>query len=454
MPAATGSVWVLAATLALIFTPSSCYGTVNRYASSVAGRRNHVGTSISMLELRNICAARISLKHTTLESQSLPKPRPKHRHRHRHRLVPGQDPGALSIAPHSKPPVIRVISYGIEHYEDRTIDRLTEIESALKHSEWVHWVDVSGLGDARILQDLGNVFHIHPLALEDSVHAPQRPKFEPHQQHLFIIAQMIMLRSERDIGADQVAIFLGKNFVLTLREDTPDCFEPVRERIKQPTNQQRKFGADFLCYTLLDAIVDHYFPVLEVFGEYLDTLEEETVTQPHKGTLASIHSAKRELLDLRRVLWPQREMISALVREDSPLVSENVRLHLRDCLEHSAHVIDIIESYREVASGLHDVYLSAMGQRTNEIMKVLTIISTIFIPLTFIAGIYGMNFSTEKSPLNMPELNWYYGYPAVLAAMLVIAIGLLFFFVRKGWILQGWRQDAADTAGTADTTIK
>ena len=368
------------------------------------------------------------------------KHRFKRRQRHKHTLVPGQDPGVLPVSPHSKPPIIRVISYGAEHFEDRTIERLPELESALKNTACVHWIDVRGLGDTTILQDLGAVFKIHPLALEDSVHAPQRPKFEPHEQHLFIIAQMIMLRSEHDIGADQVAIFLGKNFVLTLREDTLDCFEPVRDRIRRPTNLQRKLGADFLCYTLLDAIVDHYFPVLEAFGEYLDTLEEETVTQPHDGTLASIHSAKRELLELRRVLWPQREMIAALVREDSPMISENVRVHLRDCLEHSVHVIDIIESYREVASGLHDVYLSAMGQRTNEIMKVLTIISTIFIPLTFIAGVYGMNFSTEKSPLNMPELNAYYGYPATLLAMLLIAIALLFFFVRKGWILQKWRR--------------
>jgi magnesium transporter len=360
----------------------------------------------------------------------------KRRHKRHHRGVPGQDPGHLSIPAHSKPPVIRAISYNGDHCEDRVIAHLSDLQSALADTHLVHWIDVRGLGDARMLHDLAAVFHIHPLALEDSVHAPQRPKFEPQEKHLFMIAQMVMLRTEHDIGAEQVAIFLGTNFVLTLREDTPDCFEPVRERIKRPNSQQRNLGADYLCYTLIDAIVDHYFPVLEVFCDYLEGLEDQTVNHPSEETLSSIHCAKRELLDLRRVLWPQREMIAALVREDSILISENVRTHLRDCLEHSAHVIDIIESYREIASGLHDLYISSMGQRTNEIMKVLTIISTIFIPLTFVAGLYGMNFNTAASPWNMPELNARYGYPLTLLAMLLMGLSLLYFFARKGWIMR------------------
>lgn len=361
------------------------------------------------------------------------KGRWKKQKRKRH-AQPGASPGTLVIEAAAKKTVLKVISYDAVRFEERTLHRVSELEPLLRDPTLVHWVDVRGLGDEQTLRDIGGLFGIHPLSLEDCVHSQQRPKIENYDSHLFIMARMVMLRAAHDMEADQVGMFLGKNYVLTLQDDTPDCFDPVRARLKRPTGQHRKSGADYLCYSLLDSIVDNYFPVLETFGEYLETLEEETVTRPHPGTLTAIHCAKRELLDMRRVLWPQRDMLVGLLREETTLVTPSTRVYLRDCLDHSVHVMDMIESFREITSGLHDVYLSAVGQRTNEIMKVLTIISTIFIPLTFIAGVYGMNFNTEKSPWNMPELNAYYGYPITMAAMFVIALGLVYYFVRKGWI--------------------
>jgi magnesium transporter len=250
-----------------------------------------------------------------------------------------------------------------------------------------------------------------------------------------------VILSDEDMEAEQVAIFLGKNYVLTMMEDKPDCFDPVRERLRKKGGVHRRASADYLCYSLLDAVVDNYFPALEAFGEYLESLEEQTVTRPNPRILSQIHAAKRELLDLRRVLWPQRESINTLIRADTPLISPEVKVFLRDCYDHAVQVMDMVETYREITSGLHDVYLSSIGNRTNEIMKVLTIISTIFIPLTFIAGVYGMNFNT-KHPLNMPELESPYGYPATMLVMALIAIGLLYFFKRKGWILSRQKDDA------------
>lgn len=360
------------------------------------------------------------------------------RKRHAH---PGASPGTLVIEPAAKKPVIKVISYDATRFEERSFQRVSELEPLLRDPALTHWIDVRGLGDEAMLRDVGALFGIHPLSLEDCVHSQQRPKIENYETHLFIMARMVMLRAAHDMEADQVGMFLGRNYVLTLQDDTPDCFDPVRARLKRPTGQHRKAGADYLCYSLLDAIVDNYFPVLETFGEYLETLEEETVTRPHPGTLTAIHCAKRELLDMRRVLWPQRDMLVGLLREETALVTPSTRVYLRDCLDHSVHVMDMIESFREITSGLHDVYLSAVGQRTNEIMKVLTIISTIFIPLTFIAGVYGMNFNTEKSPWNMPELNLYYGYPVTMAVMFVIGLGLVYYFVRKGWIFSSARSE-------------
>jgi magnesium transporter len=354
-------------------------------------------------------------------------------HRKKHTVPLGASPGTLVLPGNATKPRIRVMAYSADELEERWVDKPADLKKYLATPGLVTWIDVRGVGDEDTLRSLAGIFNIHPLALEDVVHQPQRPKTEEFDHHLFIVARMVMLRSATDMEAEQVSLFLGPNYVLTFQEDTPDCFDPVRERLRKK-GVHRRSGADYLCYSLIDAIVDHYFPVLETYGEYLETLESNVVLHPVKSTLTHIHTAKRELMDLRRVLWPQRESINQLIRSECPLISKEVRLFLRDCYDHSVQVMDMVENYREITSGLHDVYLSSIGNRTNEIMKVLTIISTIFIPLTFIAGVYGMNFSHEDSPYNMPELHAQYGYPATMLVMALIGVALLFYFWHKGWI--------------------
>jgi magnesium transporter len=356
-------------------------------------------------------------------------------HRKKH-APPGASPGTLVMPANATKPRIHIMAYNADELEERWVDKPSELKRYINHPTLVTWVDVRGVGDEETLRTLAGLFNIHPLALEDVVHQPQRPKVEDYEHHLFIITRMVMLRSNTDMEAEQVSLFLGPNYVLSFQEDTPDCFDPVRDRLRKK-GIHRRSGADYLCYSLIDAMVDHYFPVLETYGEYLESLETTVVTKPVKSTLSNIHTAKRELIDLRRVLWPQREAINQLIRSECALISKEVRVFLRDCYDHSVQVMDMVENYREITSGLHDVYLSSIGNRTNEIMKVLTIISTIFIPLTFIAGVYGMNFDPESSPYNMPELKMKYGYPVTLAVMFLIGVSLLFYFWHKGWIFAG-----------------
>jgi magnesium transporter len=247
----------------------------------------------------------------------------------------------------------------------------------------------------------------------------------------------MVVAKERTCGfySEQVSLILGKSYLLTVQEEPEhDCFEGVRSRIEKNKGIIRKQGADYLAYAVLDAIIDGFFPVLELYGERIQELEEEVIVKPNPQTLQNIYQIRRELLQLRRAIWPQRDAINSLIRDGSDLISEEVRIYLRDCYDHTVQVMDMVETYRELASGLMDVYLSAVSNKMNEIMKVLTVVSTIFIPLTFVAGIYGMNFNTEKSPYNMPELNSYWGYPMCLAGMGAIALGLLFFFWQRGWL--------------------
>jgi magnesium transporter len=293
---------------------------------------------------------------------------------------------------------------------------------------------VQGLGDEEVLMSLGEVFQLHPLMLEDVVNVPQRPKVEDYGDQLLIIARMVMIKPGDGFISEQVSLILGKHYLTTVQEEPErDCFGPVRHRIKNGKGIIRKQGPDYLAYALLDAVIDGFFPVLEAYGERIEALENEVVTAPSRQTLEKIHLIRRELLDLRRAIWPQRDAITALMRDGSPLISQEVSVYLRDCYDHTIQVLDMVETYRELASSLMDVYLSSISNKMNEVMKVLTVISTVFIPLTFVAGIYGMNFNTEKSPLNMPELNWYWGYVVCWAVMLTIAAGLIYYFWRKGW---------------------
>jgi magnesium transporter len=346
----------------------------------------------------------------------------------------GSLPGTLTIDKEAPPTTIVLIDY---KEAERTRVQLEKPEDCERYldTESVSWVDVLGLGSEEVLLRLGKVFKLHPLVLEDIVNVPQRPKIEDYEDHLVIITQMVLLKEQgSSFWSEQVSFVLGKHYLLTVQEEPKrDCFQPVRDRIRTGKGTIRKQGADYLAYTLLDAIMDGFFPVLETYGERIEELEEEVVTNPTRQTLEKIYRVRRELLALRRAIWPQRDAINALIRDGSDLISPEVRVYLRDCYDHAVQVMDLVETYRELASGLMDVYLSSVGNRMNEIMKFLTVMSSIFIPLTFIAGIYGMNFNTDKSPWNMPELNWYWGYPLCLAVMLAIAAGLVFFFWRRGW---------------------
>lgn len=347
---------------------------------------------------------------------------------------PGSIPGTLRIDPDAAQPIIVLIDY-CENSATRIPNTTPDATAAYLDTESVSWLDIMGLGNEDTWRRLGKIFDLHPLVLEDVVNVPQRPKVEDLETQLVIIARMVMPK-ERGNGfySEQVSFILGKHYLLTVQEEPDrDCFAPVRDRIRTNKGTIRKHGADYLAYSLLDAIIDGFFPVLETYGERIEDLEEEVVTNPSKRTLEKIYEIRRELLELRRAIWPQRDAINTLIRDGSDLISPDVRIYLRDCYDHAIQVIDIVETYRELSSGLMDVYLSSVSNKMNEVMKFLTVMSSIFIPLTFIAGVYGMNFDPDSSPWNMPELHWQWGYLACWALMIVIASGLVYFFWRRGW---------------------
>jgi magnesium transporter len=324
------------------------------------------------------------------------------------------------------------MAYGPDDMVEQSISHLQQLQDFL--DKWpVLWIEVEGLGDAETIRALGELLGLHRLALEDVLNTHQRPKIEQYPGYYFIVSQMVTLGEH--LETEQLSLFLGKNFVLTFQEGKPgDSLGSIRERVRQQRSRIRESGLDYLAYALLDAVVDGYFPILEQYGEQLEHLEDEIVSRPSGDIVARIHEIRRNLLTLRRAIWPQREIFNALLREETPLVTSETRLHLRDCYDHTAQLIDLIETYRELGADLTDVYLSSVSNRTNEIMRVLTVIATIFIPLTFIAGVYGMNFNSSVSPWNMPELNWFWGYPFVLMLMFAMTVAQLLFFRKKGWL--------------------
>jgi len=348
---------------------------------------------------------------------------------------PGSIPGAFLIADRAKPSEITVIDYNSDRHQYGT-NLTPEDCTAHLSTELVSWVDLGGLGERATLEKLGKIFKLHPLVLADIVNVPQRPKLEDYQDQLVIITQMINAASTPgEIWLEQVSFVLGENYLLTVQEEPQqDCFNPVRQRLSNNKGMIRQQKADYLTYALWDTIIDGYFPVLEAYGEKIAELEDLVLNQPSKTTLAKIHQIKSDLLSLRRAIWPQRDMLNILIRDGHILISDRTLPYFKDCYDHTIQIIDTIEIYRELASGLMDVYLSAVSNKMNEVMKLLAVISTIFIPLTFIAGIYGMNFNTDASPWNMPELDWYWGYPLCISIMLAIAITLSVYFWRRGWL--------------------
>jgi magnesium transporter len=339
---------------------------------------------------------------------------------------PGMSPGTLTVDPSWPKPVIQVMAYGPDQYIEKRIEEIRELEALIGKYQ-VLWINVDGLGDAAVIQYLGRLFKIHPLALEDVTSLRQRSKVDDYESTLYTAMKMLSMQ-EGNLFAEQVSFFLGSNFVLTFQEVEGDCLDPVRERIRKKGGLVCNMNADYLLYCLIDAIIDAYFPVLETYDGRLEDLEEEILGKPDRATMNRLFSVKHDLTSLRRTLWPVREMAGALAHSGSPLIQPATLLYLRDCQDHAVQLLELAESYRETGSSLMDFYLSSIGNRMNEIMKVLTIISTIFIPLTFIAGIYGMNFE------NMPELRTRNGYFIVLGVMAFLGFGMFFWFIRKGWL--------------------
>ncbi|MHB8763696.1 MAG: magnesium/cobalt transporter CorA [Deferrisomatales bacterium] len=323
---------------------------------------------------------------------------------------------------------IEVIDYGPDRVEERRLSTVAEVAPYLA-SDSVTWVNVTGVHDVELVAGLGALFGVHPLVLEDVVNTHQRPKAEAYEGYLYLVVKMIRWNAEEgDLDAEQVSLLVSPNCVVTFQEKPGDVFDPVRDRIRGGKGKLRRSGADYLAYALLDLVVDHYFGALEDLDERVEDLEDELLARPTPAVLEAIHALKRTMITLRKAAWPLRELVAAVERSESPLIAPTTRPYLRDVYDHVVQVIDNVESLRDVLAGYLDIYLSSVSNRMNEVMKVLTVIATIFIPLTFLAGIYGMNFDV------MPELHWPWAYPALWAVMAAVAGGLLWFFRRRGWL--------------------
>ncbi len=323
---------------------------------------------------------------------------------------------------------ITVMDYNESQAEDKEVETIEEC-ICFKDKPSVTWINIDGIHDMNIIEKTGRYFGIHPLVLEDILNTGHRPKMEDFEDFIFIILKMLLYNEQtREIKHEQVSLVLGLNFVITFQEKEGDLFNPVRERIRKGKGRIRRMKADYLAYALIDTIVDHYFVVLEKLSEGIQDLEDELIANPAPETLQAIHNLKRELIFLRKSVWPLREAVNSLEKGELDLIHESTGMYLRDIYDHTIQAIDTIETFRDMVSGMLDVYLSSVSNRMNEVMKVLTIIATIFIPLTFVAGVYGMNFKY------IPELDWPWAYPAALALMGVMALGMVLYFKRKKWL--------------------
>jgi magnesium transporter len=347
---------------------------------------------------------------------------------------PGTAPGTLQppVTAPAKPPSMRLIAYG----EDDFIER--EDVKPDDHIPWldtkgVTWVHIQGDPSLEMLSHLGTILHLHPLIQEDVINTGQRPKFELYDtDQLFVILSQPLYDGRR-IETVQVSLYLRHNLVLSFHHGSQDPFEPTRRRLRDAVGRIRQRGADYLLYSLIDTIIDCGFPLLDHLGNELELLEEQVLARPSRQSLELLHGIRREVVLLRRMLWPQRDVLNDLLREGETPLSEGTHIYFRDCYDHSIQIIELLETYREITTSLLDLHLSITSNRLGEIMKVLTVFASIFIPLTFITGIYGMNFNNPDSPWAMPELAWYWGYPAVLGGMIAVGLGLLYLFRRKGW---------------------
>ena len=342
----------------------------------------------------------------------------------------GSSPGTLVHVGERKTDETRLalLHYDAETLMERPLEHVDEALPLLKPGATT-WINVDGIHDISLMEHVGSLYGIHPLTLEDILNTTQRPKAEAFDDYLFIVIKMLHYDTEKDlISAEQVSLILGKSVLISFQEDVGDVFDPVRERIRKGKGRIRTGGCDYLAYALIDAIVDNYFVILEKVGQRLEVMEETIDADPDAGILDEIHAVRRELIFLRKQVWPLREIISHLHKDGAPFIGEDTGPFLRDVYDHTIQTIDTIESFRDILSGMQDLYLSIISNRMNEVMKVLTIIATIFIPITFIAGVYGMNFS------HMPELTWQWGYPVVWLVIIAVVVVMIVFFRRRKWL--------------------
>jgi magnesium transporter len=349
---------------------------------------------------------------------------------------PGTAPATLVAPPDQKghKPEVLLIEYDAHEMLERKIDLIDEVFPSLDNGK-VSWINIGGLGDVEMLKQLGIHFRIHPLALEDMFNTGQRPKIEEYDNQLFIVLQMVYDSEDRDIVFEQVCLVLGRQYVITVQEEPRrDVFDPVRQRLRKGTGNARYMKSDYLAYALVDAVVDHYFPLIESLGDSMEQFQQTVLDNPTRKRLRDLHEFRHAIAELRRAVWPQRDVMGRLVRDETGLIEGRTKLFFRDCYDHTVIILDLLETFRDATRNLMDLYLSSLTIRTNEVMRVLTVISSIFIPLTFLAGIWGMNFDRSASPFNMPELGWHFGYPYALALMLAVAIGMIIYFKRKKWL--------------------
>ncbi|MFW6169811.1 MAG: magnesium/cobalt transporter CorA [Planctomycetota bacterium] len=350
----------------------------------------------------------------------------------------GARPGTLIIPEDAPAPKIRMIDYTPDDIREEEVGDVERLREALSEDS-VTWIDVQGFGNEDTVRRIGEIFSFHSLAIEDVIDVPQRPKAEPYDEQLLLITRMVRLVGPLNADIEQVSIVLGKGYVITFQEHYGDVLDPVRGRLQGSKGRYfRSQGPDYLAYAIMDTIIDGYYPVLEVLGDQLEELEDVVISDPSPKLLRRLNRTKNMLVNLRRSLWPQRESVNSLIRDSHPFITKRTRTYLRDTYDHCIQTTEVVETYREMAAGLTNIYLSSVANRTNDVMKVLTIVASIFIPLTFLAGIYGMNFDY------MPELHVWWSYPAVLLVMLLLAIGMSLYFRHQGWIGAGRHESVED----------
>lgn len=347
---------------------------------------------------------------------------------------PGTSPGTLTARaiPPGGIPKISLIHYSATKFSEREISSIAECQNCLAASEntWIHF---QGTIEPEMLRQFGDAVGLHTLALEDILNRGQLPKIDEYEDQIFIVMNLPAMNTH-GARVEQVALCVGSNYLATFYAGKEDPFDPIRNRLRKSGGRIRNQKIGYLLYSILDLIIDLAFPVMEHYGDLIETLEDALLAKPNKKTLSRIHVLRRELLLLRRFLWPQREVLNNLIGGEHPLIEPSLHVYLRDCYDHTFQIMELLENYRDMATNMLDVYLSSVSNRLNETMRLLTVIATIFIPLTFIVGVYGMNFEHPSSPWAMPELHWYYGYPLIWGIMIAVVIGMLIYFRRRDWL--------------------